>query len=294
MVRKTRKASNSIPVDIISTMPDNVLSNILNRLPIHHAIRTSILSKSWRLNWTLITQLVFDSDFFYYFFYGKDVWEERVEGKIFDGRSLSRILLHLKGIQEFTIEAKDYMSIANVGILSIKVPYLRSWKLLMEFPPKLEELTLDFCKCKAKTIAENRVSSSVLFCVKSLTLRNVDFRSGIEASSIFQLIFSSPNLLTLEIEATFETEGPQSALNYDFASMRQLQLQSVYLQFIRDSKNEVCLIKSLLACSPVLQKMVLFFVPYPLSAQEDKAKLAFALKLLKLKRTSPIAQIEFY
>ncbi|PWA51012.1 nodulin MtN21 /EamA-like transporter family protein [Artemisia annua] len=145
----------------------------------------------------------------------------------------------------------------------------------------------------AEPIAGNRASSSVLLCLKSLSLRNVDFTDGIEASSVFQLIFSSRNLLTLKIKATFDynKEGPQSALNFDFASMRQLQLQSVNLFCIRDSENEVCLIKSLLACSPVLQKMDLFFLSNP-RGDHDNAKLTFALKLLKLERASPKAQIK--
>ncbi|GJV85630.1 F-box/FBD/LRR-repeat protein-like protein [Tanacetum coccineum] len=175
----------------------------------------------------------------------------------------------LKNLKQLSLPVCTVDNITSSGVFQ-----------LMEFPPKLEELTLYFCKCKAETIVGNKAASSVLFCLKSLALRNVDFTSGIEASSIFQLIFSLPSLLTLQIKAAFdyEEEGPQSALNFDFASMRQLQLQSVNLQFIRDSENEVCLIKSLLACSPVLQKMDVHFLSNP-QGDHSKAKLKFALKL---------------
>ncbi|PWA50040.1 F-box domain, Leucine-rich repeat domain, L domain-like protein [Artemisia annua] len=84
-------------------------------------------------------------------------------------------------------------------------------------------------------------------------------------------------------------DGPQSALSFDFATMRQLQLQSVNLSRIRDSENQVCLIKSLLAFSPMLKNMDLHLVS---PNDHDKAKLEFALKLLKLERASPRAQIE--
>ncbi|GJT76305.1 F-box/FBD/LRR-repeat protein-like protein [Tanacetum coccineum] len=333
MVRKTLKASKSAPVDIISTMPDNVMSNILNRLPIDCAVGTSILSKNWRFNWTLITQIVFQ------------------ETLMLDWRIISRILLHLrdditkifieilpppfqhildiediyhlvlfvsrKGIQELTLDNKNhklwywlpthifscvelkYLELTNCGFPSAPAsftgfPNLLSLKLynLTKFPSKLEDLTLEFCNCEfsADAIVQNRVSS-VLCCLKSLKLRWVQFTSGMVGSSIFQLIFSSPNLQTLNIHAAYDlvNDGPQSALNFDFASMRQLQLQSVNLHCNRDSENEVSLIKYLLAFSPMLKNMDLFLVS---PNDRDHAKLQFALKLLELERASPIAQIQ--
>ncbi|KAJ1424350.1 Leucine-rich repeat domain superfamily [Sesbania bispinosa] len=38
--------------DIISTMPDDIISNILSRLTIKEVVRTSILSTRWRYQWT--------------------------------------------------------------------------------------------------------------------------------------------------------------------------------------------------------------------------------------------------
>lgn len=72
--------------------------------------------------------------------------------------------------------------------------------------------------------------------------------------------------------------------------MGHLQLQEVILKAIRDSKNEVCLIKSLLACSPVLERMIIYS---GLSSEHsnEKRKLTFALRLLALHRASPVAEI---
>ena len=47
--------------DIISSMPDDVINNILKRLPIHEAVRTGILSREWRYKWTILTQLVLNT-----------------------------------------------------------------------------------------------------------------------------------------------------------------------------------------------------------------------------------------
>ncbi|PWA79308.1 F-box domain, Leucine-rich repeat domain, L domain-like protein [Artemisia annua] len=52
--------------DVISTMPEEVITNILHCLPLQDAVKTSILSKDWKLKWTMITQFVFDKNFYDY------------------------------------------------------------------------------------------------------------------------------------------------------------------------------------------------------------------------------------
>ena len=47
-------------------MPYNVLTNILNRLPLKEAVRTDTLARNWRFKWTLFTDVIVDKDFFYY------------------------------------------------------------------------------------------------------------------------------------------------------------------------------------------------------------------------------------
>lgn len=89
-VRETRKASHSSPEDVISKMPENVITNIMDRLPIQDAARTCILSTNWRYNWTLLRQLVFDFQFF-------DNLLLKNGGKYY-GKIISRLLLHLKGV----------------------------------------------------------------------------------------------------------------------------------------------------------------------------------------------------
>ncbi|KAJ9558819.1 hypothetical protein OSB04_013433 [Centaurea solstitialis] len=49
--------------DIISNLPEHLIGSILERLPIDDAVRTSILSKSWRYRWTTMTMLLFDEQF---------------------------------------------------------------------------------------------------------------------------------------------------------------------------------------------------------------------------------------
>ncbi|XP_076885274.1 F-box/FBD/LRR-repeat protein At1g13570-like isoform X2 [Bidens hawaiensis] len=92
--------------DFISTMPDNVLTNILDRLPLQNAARTSILARKWRFKWTLlISQLVFDEDFFSYLRFTKAENPKRVIG---------RILLQLRGtITKCVLEVYDDELVVN-------------------------------------------------------------------------------------------------------------------------------------------------------------------------------------
>ncbi|GJY37751.1 F-box/FBD/LRR-repeat protein-like protein [Tanacetum coccineum] len=80
--------------DIISSMPDDVINNILERLPIYEALRTGILSREWRYKWMMLTQLVFDAPFY-----------KCLRGYRYCGKIISRLLLHLKGpITKFVLE----------------------------------------------------------------------------------------------------------------------------------------------------------------------------------------------
>ena len=60
------------------------------------------------------------------------------------------------------------------------------------------------------------------------------------------------------------------------------------LTSIRGSVNDLCLIKSLLAGSPLLKKIVICAKPSEMFGGER----GFTTKLLKLHRASPIAEID--
>ncbi|XP_044493003.1 F-box/FBD/LRR-repeat protein At1g13570-like isoform X2 [Mangifera indica] len=49
-------------MDFISDLPQSIIENILTRLPIRDAVRTSILSSRWRYRWATISHLVFDEN----------------------------------------------------------------------------------------------------------------------------------------------------------------------------------------------------------------------------------------
>ena len=94
--------------DAISNMPDNVISHIMDLLPIHDAVRTSILSKSFRLKWTLRTELVFDYNFF----------DPGQQGKINSNEKVINRILHcLKGsVTKFVLIIPKYKTLDNEDV----------------------------------------------------------------------------------------------------------------------------------------------------------------------------------
>ncbi|GJY45768.1 F-box/FBD/LRR-repeat protein-like protein [Tanacetum coccineum] len=100
---------------------------------------------------------------------------------------------------------------------------------------------------------------TTLVCLKKLRLYEVYFSNAIMVSCVIDLISGFPNLETLLIKATFGDDVPAptgSSLEVDFSRMTELQLQKVKFVSVRCIKNEMCL-KSLMACSPLLEKMVI-------------------------------------
>nr|GEZ83886.1 hypothetical protein [Tanacetum cinerariifolium] len=365
-------------------MPDDVITNILNRLPLQDAVRTGTLSKSWRYKWTLIDQLVFDEDFHEYL--------EKTKNEKYYRRIVSRLLLHLKsgitkfhlyiengrdsildaedisnwilvlsqkGILEFTLLNMDatpvlltthifsclkliHLTLYNCHFRPVSTfcgfPYLLSLDLsevvfgsytcgdfltrcpileilklrdntpseikrdeitklinlkvlclplceldneavifqLLGYFPKLQELNLDFWDCKLLADVETSVPT-ILPCLKTLRLYEINF---------------SNSTMTLLIKGTYEDDVPApavSSLEIDFSRMGQLQLQNVEFDFVTCIKNEVCLMKSLLACSPLLKKMVINpKLPKVFGGDDGKKKFVTELKL---HRASHIAEI---
>ncbi|KAJ0445096.1 putative F-box domain, leucine-rich repeat domain superfamily, F-box-like domain superfamily [Helianthus annuus] len=49
-------------LDIISTLPQNTIEEILSLMPIQDALRTSVLSKKWQYCWRSMPKLVFTND----------------------------------------------------------------------------------------------------------------------------------------------------------------------------------------------------------------------------------------
>ncbi|KAK4434310.1 F-box/FBD/LRR-repeat protein [Sesamum alatum] len=107
--------------DIISSLPCEVIDNILKYLPLFDAVRTSTLSREWRYKWVTIPHLIFDSTCM-----GNLLWKYNAVS-IID----KILLLHKGSITKFTLTFAD----------SKICPHIDNW---LCFLSKCEELTLCF------------------------------------------------------------------------------------------------------------------------------------------------------
>ncbi|GJQ94235.1 F-box/FBD/LRR-repeat protein-like protein [Tanacetum coccineum] len=164
---------------------------------------------------------------------------------------------------------------------------------------KLQELNLEFgCgEFMAEAGVDKKVPADFL-CLKTLTLSNVNFRCDIMASFVLKMICNSPNLQTLNIKGAYNYDVSSSAVcSLDLGNtMKQLQLRSVSFSSYRGSENEVCLIKFILASSPLLKMIVVrvdqHFVRRHAESKRYDIAWRMAGKLLNLHRASPIVEID--
>nr|GEV52218.1 hypothetical protein [Tanacetum cinerariifolium] len=158
-VHGSRKLSKFAPEDVISSTPDDVITNIFNRLPLQDAVRTGTLSKSWRYKWTMISQLVFDEDFYEYL--------EKTKNEKYYRRIVSRFLLHLKsGITKFHL----YIEKGRDSILDAED--ISNWILVLSQKGILEFTLLNM---DATPVL---LTTHIFSCLKliRLTLYNCHFR----------------------------------------------------------------------------------------------------------------------
>ncbi|KAF5762061.1 putative F-box domain, leucine-rich repeat domain superfamily, F-box-like domain superfamily [Helianthus annuus] len=175
LTHRKRKASKFAPQDFISSMPDNVVTNILDRLPVRHAVRTSILSRSWRFKWTMLSQLEFDRVFFGCLMQHK--------GENDCGGVISRLLLHIEGVIE-----KFVLSMFDVKHINYRVENINHWILFLS-TKRIKDLTLDIGNWTPVKMPTHLFSCVEL---KHLKLRNCSFNPP----STFH---GFPNLLSLEL-----------------------------------------------------------------------------------------------
>ncbi|GKA97403.1 F-box/FBD/LRR-repeat protein-like protein [Tanacetum coccineum] len=178
------------------------------------------------------------------------------------------------------------------NLLSLKLSSQLSQVIFqLKLLPKLQELDLNFRKCKKLVLT--RSSQPSFHASRLLTLSIVNFSSDGMLSFVMEMICGSPNLQNFNITATYKGNISRRALpslDLDFNAIEQLLCSVVFSSF-RGTENEVCLIKYVLACSPLLKNIV---IVYCSSAGGDSGKFKFAHKLLMLHRASPIAEIGLY
>ncbi|XP_022020403.1 F-box/FBD/LRR-repeat protein At1g13570 isoform X2 [Helianthus annuus] len=191
--------SHFAPQDFISHMPDHVITNILDLLPLQDAVRTSILSKSWRFKWTMLSQLIFDVDFFEYL--------SKTQGENNHVRIISRILHQLRGsITKFFLDG---------GMLDAN--HINRWILFLS-RKGIKDLTLINWGPTPLNLPTH-----LFFCVelKHLKLSNCYFNPP-------PTFHGFPNLLSLELCVDFEENIQLSEFFARCALLENLTIDNLF------------------------------------------------------------------
>ncbi|KAK9078029.1 hypothetical protein SSX86_002086 [Deinandra increscens subsp. villosa] len=249
LIQGTHKASKFEPQDFISNMPENVVTNIMDRLPLQDAVRTSKLSRNWRLKWTMLSQLVFDMNFLNYLL----VREDRHN----IGSIISRLLLHIKGsITKFVLYINYPASLEDIShwVLFLSRKGIEDLTLRKEFRPQLKLPTHLFSCLELKHLKlvnccfEPLTSFHGFPNLLSLELDNVQF----ESERFGELC---PALESLKVASPFRNSKVKPAEIGKHANLKTLSLFLCNLENIGSNS-----IFELVGFLPKLQELHLDFM----------------------------------
>ena len=251
---QTHKASKIAAEDIISKMPVNVVARILDHLPIQDSVRTSILSRTWRFNWTNISQLVFDEKLF----------EPGLQGNNkFNARTISRLLLYFKGpVTKFFLHIPHYMEldVADVclWVMFLSKKGIKEFTLINRHPTPLKLPSHLFCCLELKLLELQNCCFHMppTFCgfPKLLTLKfnMVRFESG----NVGELITRCPLLEKLKIRYNYPTGGMKSI---EITKLENLKVLCLPLCNLENIAIDPIRIYQFVGCLPRLQELYLDF-----------------------------------
>ncbi|XP_057998657.1 F-box/FBD/LRR-repeat protein At1g13570-like [Hevea brasiliensis] len=306
MTTTTFCSSRSVS-DSISELPNDIINQILMRLPQKDAVRTCILSTKWRYKWLAVPQLVFD--------YPSNYKLSPTEKNKLATAIYQALLLHHGHLIKFSFSVTDLdhknssdmnhwlhflskkVSISLNGMAEI-AKYFKDKKTsnLIEMAssiPAIEELAVEnyFLKFLAMGGVQNRLTKTLQH-LRILHLSGICFEKIEEVSCALCLIRSSPNLEKLTIKSLRETNFVMKAVVEhlrveDFLDCSLDQLRVAKMQLISGVRPELEFMKFLLATSTRLEK----FEILPIQGKSFNCGFQRLKELIRFRRASAKAEI---
>ncbi|KAM7487562.1 hypothetical protein LguiB_025046 [Lonicera macranthoides] len=209
------KKIQSLPSDMISNLPENLIETILTHLPTRDAVRTSILSRKWRYRWTNLPKLVFDNTL---------LCQEPRGNQLSPTKEIlftiyKIILLHNRPILEFSLTISELEPCSEVDLLVLFLSRNGVEKLTLYFWKDEYKLPLSLFSCLRLThldlaycLFKPPPTFNGFSCLTSLEFDEVSF----DAKTFGSFISSCPLLERLYMQGCtsfcFEVIAPK--LNY--------------------------------------------------------------------------------
>ncbi|KAI7756076.1 hypothetical protein M8C21_015515, partial [Ambrosia artemisiifolia] len=291
---KAKRLSRAQRLDIITTLPQNIIEIILCLLPIEEAARTSILSREWRFKWTKIPKLVFDN---YTVKRSTEKWnlsnwnqrsdlerkrrDKEMRCKLF--YAIHQVLLQHQGpIQEFSLSMQVDETCFEIDQIILHLARNHT----------LKRLTLAHCDYSAQDWGPGEFPPTLInlkyFCIEELC-----FGPSNGFAFLGVLFKCSPNLekIRLEIETddgydeieSTEIEEEFSLILEKYSNVWLEHLSELEILHYRNEKLELDLLKFILARSPNLKKVK--FGTWMFDLRKD---LKMLKTLLRPPRASPL------
>nr|GEW40360.1 hypothetical protein [Tanacetum cinerariifolium] len=255
-VRGSRKDWKFAQKDVISTMPEEVITNILHCLPLQDAVQTSILSKDWKFKWTMMPNS-------YLMRSSMRIKEFTFQNMRAEVLELTTHLFSCLELTHLELDRCEFYPPSEFG----------------GFPNLLQSLDVS-CVSFGSSKCKEFITRSLLLEILKV---GYDDTEKVKQIDIAKLIIDE---YVVRVPAVCSSP-------VDFSRMGQLQLLKVKLAEIRGLKREVRLVKYLLDCSPLLKKMDIYADSSGVrELGGDNGERKFATKLLKLRRASPLAKVD--
>ncbi|XP_071718624.1 F-box/FBD/LRR-repeat protein At1g13570-like [Rutidosis leptorrhynchoides] len=192
---------NNTEVDKISCLPENLIDLIFEKLPVEDAVRTHVLSKSWRYKWTKMSSVVLDKHFtekfakneafgHYGFFTISNQIFNFIKGPIL------KLHLHIPNMALDSFQEVDQwiLSLSKAGVIR---------ELVLTVLNQRYQLPCYFCCCLELRMLEleNCIIKPPLdfqgfLYLKNLCLRNIEFGTNLHGA-----IMNLPQLKMLKLVA---------------------------------------------------------------------------------------------
>ncbi|WMV28084.1 hypothetical protein MTR67_021469 [Solanum verrucosum] len=307
MLPKDKKlCSATLPPDVLRNLPENVLDDILIRVPLRDAVRTSILSKKWRYNWCRLPELTLD----------QTLWDSTNQSIPFVTRFTDIIyhllVLHVGPITKFILS--DIANLGNYSKIDNLVLFLSRnvvpspeagqhyFTKYFESFPTLEHLHLDYHSLQFLAAGSGDIEaklSSPLNYLKCLCLSYICLDELAELSPALCLIRCSPYLQDIQIKIEYVALNklrfpvPDDVVNEipsSFSDVTLNHLRSVKFEGITGKKTEMELVKLLLAKSPMLVRML---IQPDIENGSAETRLKVLTEITKFPRASPKAEVDY-
>ncbi|XP_058740942.1 F-box/FBD/LRR-repeat protein At3g14710-like [Vicia villosa] len=223
------KKNDKAKEDIISKLPDSLITHILSILPTKDAVRTSVLSKRWIERWTLITKMDFNDTLFYTRKRKKSRGKQSFVNFVYRTLILSKLYLMVESFSLFLTNNEYDATMVNTWISCILSRGVKKLHIHTNFEVAfspltshslfnrsyyLEELVLEMycCACAIKVSPGTYIS---LGSLKILKLDGVIFTMDNPLRIVFRLLekFETKNCSWLSAhDLTIEAPLLQSIL----------------------------------------------------------------------------------